>query len=77
MSGVNRKVYISVTEYDLGDNHLTFEAVLFWQGRNIDTLLSYQLVILSLSMLYHNVISTMFFPELLKPIKSSLYLDVL
>lgn len=39
MSGGNRKVNIRVTEYDLGDKHLTIGAVLLWQSCKIDPLL--------------------------------------
>lgn len=39
MSGGKSKVNTTVTEYDLGDKRLSIEAVLLWQGCNIDLLL--------------------------------------
>lgn len=47
MSGGNKKVNITVTEYDLGNKRL--EALLLWQSCNIDHLLQYQLALPSLS----------------------------
>lgn len=61
MGGGNRKVNITVTEYDFGDKVLTTKAVMLWQSCTIDPFLEYQLAMPLLKELYHNVILTVLY----------------